>query len=108
MKTPVDTFATDVGAPREKGPRSGTAPERPDISDPDQVFDLAARMAKADRRVLMGMTLDEQRAICAFAVRMGVIASNAIEFVRLREDPATSNSPEVTAQYLALAKAVTP
>jgi hypothetical protein len=88
MSTPPDTGATEIFAPPKLFDRSSLRPAATralDLTDSDQVFDLALAVARgSDRRVLQA-SLAEQRAIAALAVQSSVIASQFLNLIALSD-----------------------
>lgn len=76
------TSVTDPGpAPKKIFNGALAIKGRINRDDPDQVFDLAAVLARSSRRRMMEATHDELRAVARFAVRAGTIASHAVAVV---------------------------
>lgn len=83
-------LATDLGGQLRAGKSAGAVDRtfgagRIDVTDADQVFDLALELCTAPKRRLMQVNLPELRALAVMVVRCAPTMSRAIELVRLSD-----------------------
>lgn len=86
MSVPANPETTDIGPKPVKvfGDRRAELPER-DLTDPDEVFDLARAIHGASDRRLMQVSLAELRALARLALRTAPIATQFLRVVDLSD-----------------------
>lgn len=86
MSRPENPDTTAIFAPRPKlfGDRSHGRPQR-NLDDPDQVYDMACEIVRSPDRLVMQISLREIRALAAFAMRAGTIASQFLNVLDLSD-----------------------
>jgi hypothetical protein len=90
MSVPTNPEATELGtAVKIFGDRRAALSTR-DLSDPDQVFELALAIVRADDRRLMQVSVAETRALAKLAALSSVIASQFLRVIALSD----ANAPK--------------